>query len=72
MFDYVKLSLIEKDDVTLRDDYIDNLIKLRSQVGMDKIMKKKEINNLREIFHYNNEPIPRLILIIGGPGEHYQ
>ena len=69
MFDYVKLALVEKDDVTLRDDYIDNLIKLQSRGGVDKILKKKEINDLREIFHYNNEPIPRLILVVGGPGE---
>ena len=25
VFDYVKLALVEKDDVTLRDDYIDDL-----------------------------------------------
>ena len=70
MFDYVKLALVEKEDVTLRDDYIDDLTKLRSQGGVDKILKKKAINDLREIFHYNNEPIPRLILIMGGPGEY--
>ena len=68
VFDYVKLTLVEKEDVTLRDDYIDDLIKLRSQVGVDKLLKKKAINDLREIFHYDNEPIPRLILILGGPG----
>ena len=71
MFDYVKLALVEKDDVTLQEDYIDNLIKLQSWGGVDKILKKK-INNLREIFHYNNKPIPRLILVVGGPGEYYQ
>ena len=70
VFDYVKLALIEKEDVTLRDDYIDNLVKLQSQGGVDKLLKKKAINDLREIFHYNNEPIPRLILIVGGPGEY--
>ena len=70
MFEYVKLALVEKGDVTLRDDYIDDLTKLRSQGGVDKILKKKAINDLREIFHYNNEPIPRLILIMGGPGEY--
>ena len=69
MFDYVKLALVEKDDVTLLDDYIDDLKKLQSQGGVDKLLKKKAINNLREIFHYNNKPIPRLILIVGGPGE---
>ena len=69
MFDYVKLALVEKDDVTLLDDYIDDLKKLQSRGGVDKLLKKKAVNDLREIFHYNNEPIPRLILIVGGPGE---
>ena len=72
VYNYVKLALIEKDDVTLRDDYIDDLIKLRSQVGVDKLLKKKAINDLREIFHCNNEPIPRLILVVGGPGKCLQ
>ena len=69
VFDYVKLVLVEKDDVTLPDDYIDDLKNLQSWGGVDKLLKKKAINNLREIFHYNNEPIPRLILVVGGPGE---
>ena len=69
MFDYIKLALVEKEDVILRDDYIDYLMKLRSQGGVDTVLKEKAINDLREIFHYNNKPIPRLILIMGGPGE---
>lgn len=71
MFAYVKLALIEKEDVTLEDDLIDDLTKLTLQGGVDKILKKKKpIDELRDIFHYNNEPIPRLILIVGGPGEY--
>ena len=71
VFDYVQLALIEKEDVTLRDDHIDDLTKLTLQGGVDKVMKKKKrINDLRGIFHYNNEPIPRMILIMGGPGEY--
>ena len=71
MFNYVNLALVEKEDVTLRDDHIDDLTKLTLQGGVDKILKKKiPIYDLREIFHYNNQPIPRLILIMGGPGEH--
>jgi len=72
VFNYVKLAIIEKEDVTLRDDHIDDLTKLTLRGGVDKILKKKKpINDLREIFHYKNEPIPRMILIMGGPGEHY-
>ena len=71
VFNYVQLALIEKEDVTLRDHHIDDLTQLTLQGGVDKIMKKKKpINNLREIFHYNNEPIPRLILIMGAPGKY--
>ena len=68
---YVKLALIESEIISLEDDHIDNLTKLTLQGGVDMILKKKKpINELREIFHYNNEPIPRLILIMGGPGEN--
>ena len=71
VFNNVRLALIEKEDVTLQDYHIDDLTKLTLQGGVDKIMKKKKpITNLREIFQYNNEPIPRLILIMGGPGEN--
>ena len=71
VFNYVQLALIEKEDVTLCDHHIDDLTQLTLQGGVDKIMKKKKpINDLREIFHYNNEPIPRLILIMGAPGKY--
>lgn len=71
VFTYVKLALIEKEDVTVEDDHIDDLTKLTLQGGADRILKKKKpINELEEIFHYNNEPIPRLILIMGGPGQY--
>ena len=67
---YVKLALVECDTVYPEDEYIDDLTQLTLQGGgVDVIVKKKKpINDLREIFHYNNEPIPRLILIMGAPG----
>ena len=68
---YVRLAIIEKDDVTLRDKNFDEFTRLTLQGDVDKILKKKKpLSDLREIFHYENEPCPRLILIMGGPGEY--
>ena len=68
---YVRLAIIEKEDVTLRDKNFDELTRLTLQGDVDKILKKKKpLSDLREIFHYENEPCPRLILIMGGPGEY--
>ena len=66
---YVRLAIIEKEDVTLRDKNFDEFTRLTLQGDVDKILKKKKpLSDLREIFHYENEPCPRLILIMGGPG----
>lgn len=68
---YIRLAIIEKEDVTLRDDYLSELTKLTLQGDVDSILKKKEpLHDLRDIFFYQNEPCPRLILIMGGPGEY--
>ena len=68
---YVRLAIVEKEDVTLRDEHLNELTRLTLQGDVDKILKKKQpLGNLRDIFHYNDEPCPRLILIMGGPGEY--
>ena len=67
---YVRLALVEKDDVTLKDD-LNDITKLTLQGDVDKILKKKQpLDSLKEIFHYQNQPCPRLIVIMGGPGEY--
>ena len=67
---YVRLAIIEKEDITLRDKNFDEFTRLTLQGDVDKILKKKKpLSELRDIFHYENEPSPRLILIMGGPGE---
>ena len=67
--DYIRLAIIEKEDITLRD--ADEFTRLTLQGDIDKIRKKKKpLSDLRDIFHYENEPCPRLILIMGGPGEY--
>ena len=68
---YIRLAIVEKEDVTLRDENLNEVTKLTLQGDVDRILKKKRpLGNLRDIFHYENEPCPRLIVIMGGPGEY--
>ena len=68
---YIRLAIVEKEDVTLRDENLNEVTKLTLQGDVDKILKKKQpLDDLRDIFHYKNEPCPRLIVIMGGPGEY--
>ena len=68
---FVRLALIEKEDVTLKDENLNEVTKLTLQGDVDRILKKKvPLSDLREIFHYENKPCPRLIVIMGGPGEY--
>ena len=62
---------MEKEDVSLGDGSLNVITKLTLQGEVDKILKKKkQLGELTDIFHYQNEPCPRLILIMGGPGEY--
>ena len=62
---------MEKENVTHKDKNWNEITKLSIKGSTDKIMKKKKpLSGLKEIFHYRNEPCPRLILIMGGPGEY--
>ena len=68
---YIRLAIVEKEDVTPRDENLNEVTKLTLQGDVDRILKKKQpLGDLREIFHYENEPCPRLIVIMGGPGEY--
>ena len=67
---YVRLALVEKENITLRDENLNELTKLTLQGRVDKILKKKvSLGDLKDIF---NKPCPRLILIMGAPGEYYK
>jgi len=67
---YVRLALVEKEDVTIADGNLNEITELTLQGEVDKILKKKEsLGDLKDIF---NKPCPRLILIIGAPGEYYK
>ena len=62
---------MEKEDVTLRDEHLNEITKLILKGEVDKILKKKQpLGDLKDIFYYGNKPCPRLILIMGGPGEY--
>jgi len=70
---YIRLALVEKENVTLRDESLNEITKLTLQGEVDKILKRKaQLGGLKDIFHYQNKPCPRLILIMGGPGEYYK
>ena len=69
--EYIRLALVEQEDVTLKDEDLNEVTKLTLQGDVDRISKKKvPLADLREIFHYENKPCPRLIVIMGGPGEY--
>ena len=61
---------MEKNNLYLKED-MNEVTKLTLQGDVDGILKKKQtIDDLREIFHYQDQPCPRLIVIMGGPGEY--
>ena len=71
MFHYVRLAIVEKEHVTARDEHLNEITKLTLKGEVDKILKKKRpLGDLKDIFHYENKLCPRLILIMGGPGEY--
>ena len=71
VFRFVRLALVGKEDVTLRDHNLNEITKLTITGDVDKILKKKQpLGDLKDIFHYKDKPCPRLILIMGGPGEY--
>ena len=71
VIEYVKLALVEKEDVTLRDKNLNEITKLTLQGDVDRILKRKHpLGDLWDIFHYGNKSCPRLIVIMGGPGEY--
>ena len=68
---YVRLALVKMEDVPLTDENLNEVTKLTLQGDVDRILKYKEtLKDLRDIFYYENKPCPRLIVIMGGPGEY--
>ena len=64
---YVELAIIKKEIGAQSK----NIIKHTVNGDIDRILKIKEpLADLRDIFHDQNKPCPRLIVITGGPGEY--
>jgi len=59
---------VDREDVTVKDENLNEITKLSLQGEVDKILKKKvPLGDLKDIF---NKPCPQLILIMGAPGEY--
>ena len=68
---YIRLALVKGEKVTRADKNLEEITRLTLQGQVDELLLKKEpLGDLRNIFHYKNKPCPRLILIMGGPGEY--
>ena len=68
---YVRLALVKREKVTRADKNLEKITRLTLQGQVDEVLLRKEpLVDLREIFHYEDKPCPRLILIMGGPGEY--
>jgi len=67
---YVQLALVKEERRTRSDKDIEDIAKLTLQGQVDEVLLRKEpLSDLNDIFHYQNKPCPRIILIIGGPGK---
>ena len=68
---YIELALVKNEKVTRVDKNLEAFTKLTLRGQVDELLQKKErLGDLRDIFYYQNKPCPRLILIMGGPGEY--
>jgi len=68
---YVRLALVKHEKVTRADKNLEEITRLTLQGQVDELLLRKEpLHDLRDIFHYENKPCPRVIVIMGGPGEY--
>ena len=68
---YVRLALVKGEKTTRADKNLEEMTRLTLQGQVDELLLRKEpLGDLRDIFHYEGKPCPRLILIMGGPGEY--
>ena len=67
---YVRLALVEKPDKICRAD-LEYRIGMLGKGGVDKILEEKQHLNFDDLSKIFCNSTDRLILIMGGPGEHY-
>jgi len=68
---YTELALVKDDEKVAKGTIkeIEEFTKLTLQGHVDKLLQRKvQLMDLRDIFHYQEKPCPRLILIMGCPG----
>ena len=67
---YGRLALVSSDHVTLNGEDVNEITWFTLKNALDEVQMRKELlGELKDIFHYQNQPCPRLIFIMGGPGE---
>ena len=70
---YIQLALVKGEKVTKADKNLEDITRLTLQGQVDELLMRKEpLGNLWDVFHYKDKPCPRVILILGGPGEYYE
>ena len=66
----VRLVLVKDKKIQRSDDDLGEATKLTLQGQIDELLLRKELlDQLKDVFHYQNKPCPHIVLIIGGPGE---
>ena len=68
---YVRLALVKGEKVTRTDENLEEITRLTLQGQADELLLRTEpLDDLKDIFHYKDNPCPRLILIMGAPCEY--
>ena len=66
----VRLVLVKEERIKRSDKNLGEATELTLQGQLDELLLRKEqLCEIKDIFHYQNKPCPHLVLIIGGPGE---
>ena len=67
---YIRLALLKDGKISRHDKKLNDITKLTLQGQVDEITQMKEpLNGIKDIFHYKDTICPRIILIIGAPGD---
>ena len=67
---YIQLALVLDEICNIHDERLNKTTRHTLQGQVDEISKIKEPlkRGLKDIFHYNDLPCPRLILVVGAQG----
>ena len=69
---YIQLALVQDEMCNIRDKKLNEITRYTLQGQVDEILKIKEpLKTLEDVFHYKNSPCPRLLLVLGAPGNSH-